>query len=149
MAFFSNIRFSLRILRKHAKLACIAIFSLAIGMAAASIGLSTYNALLVQPPAVPRTPSFTDNFHRHAGPAIQRALLSGLSLLSRQQRCFLRTLRHSFQHQHAAASFSSSHEKHGLINAVSDNYFSVLGVQPFLGSWFAVGEDVKLHITRS
>src|SRR5580693_4893833 len=49
---FPNLRFSLRILRKHAKLTCIAILSLAIGMAAASVGLSTFNALLVQPPAV-------------------------------------------------------------------------------------------------
>jgi len=52
-AMFANLRFSLRILRKHAKLATIAILSLAIGMAAASIGLSTFNALLVQSPAVP------------------------------------------------------------------------------------------------
>jgi hypothetical protein len=56
MAIFPNIRFSLRILRKHAKLACIAVFSLAIGIAAASTGLSAYNALLVRPPAVPQPP---------------------------------------------------------------------------------------------
>src|ERR1700733_4232982 len=43
---------SLRILRKHAKLACIAVFSLAIGLAAASAGLSTFHALLLRPPAV-------------------------------------------------------------------------------------------------
>jgi hypothetical protein len=53
MSFFPNIRFSLRILRKHAKLSCIAILSLAIGMAAASVGLGTFNALLLRPPAVP------------------------------------------------------------------------------------------------
>ena len=34
--------------------------------------------------------------------------------------------------------------KSGLINAVSDNYFSVLGVQPFLGRWFAAGDDDKV-----
>ena len=34
-------------------------------------------------------------------------------------------------------------ERNGLINAISDNYFSVLGVQPFLGRFFAPGDDDK------
>jgi hypothetical protein len=53
MAFWSSIRFSLRILKKHWKLTSIAIFSLAIAMAAGAVGFSIFNALLLRPPAVP------------------------------------------------------------------------------------------------
>ena len=53
MALWSSIRFSLRILRKHWKLTSIAIFSLAIAMAAGAVGFSIFNALLLRPPAVP------------------------------------------------------------------------------------------------
>ena len=52
MALWSSIRFSLRILRKHWKLTSIAVFSLAIAMAAGAGGFSVFNALLLRPPAV-------------------------------------------------------------------------------------------------
>ena len=53
MALWSSIRFSLRILRKHWKLTSIAVFSLAVAMAAGTVGFSIFNALLLRPPAVP------------------------------------------------------------------------------------------------
>lgn len=139
---FPNLRFSLRILRKHAKLTCIAILSLAIGMAAASVGLSTFNALLVQRPAVPEpnrlltiyTVAPDDPFSKFSYPEYRfyrdnNQVFSGLCAIP-----FSITMQTIiFEH----------HEKNGLINAVSDNYFSVLGVQPLLGRWFAPGEDDK------
>ena len=138
-----SIRFSLRILRKHAKLACIAVFSLAIGLAAASVGLSTFHALLLRPPAVVEpnrlltvyTVTPTEPF----------------SQLSYPDYRFYRDNNNVFSGL-AAIPFSiglqtiifEQREKRGLINAVSDNYFSVLGVQPFLGRWFAPGDDDKV-----
>jgi len=47
------LRLSLRVLRRHATLSLIAIVSLAIGLAAAFIGLCTFRAVLMRPPAVP------------------------------------------------------------------------------------------------
>ena len=139
---FPNLRFSFRILRKHAKLTCIAILSLAIGMAAASVGLSTFNALLVQPPAVPEpnrlltiytvTPETPFNQLSYPDYLYYRdnnQVFSGLCAMPFS--ITMQTL--NFEH----------HEKNGLLNAVSDNYFSVLGVQPLLGRWFAPGEDDK------
>src|SRR5580693_3119168 len=137
---FPNLRFSLRILRKHAKLTCIAILSLAIGMAAASVGLSTFNALLVQPPAVPEpnqlltiyTVTPDSPFNQLSYPDYRyyrdnNSVFSGLCAMP-----FMISIQPlTFEHK----------EKQGLINAVSDNYFSVLGLQPYLGSWFAPGED--------
>ncbi len=137
---FPNLRFSLRILRKHAKLTCIAILSLAIGMAAASVGLSTFNALLVQPPSVPEpnrlltiytvTPDAPFNELSYPDYLYYRdnnQVFSGLCAVPFS--ITMQTIK--FEH----------HEKNGLINAVSDNYFSVLGIQPFLGRWFPPGED--------
>nr|HEV7955161.1 ABC transporter permease [Candidatus Acidoferrales bacterium] len=139
---FPNLRFSLRILRKHAKLTCIAILSLAIGMAAASVGLSTFNALLVQPPAVPEpnqlltvytvTPDAPFNQLSYPDYLYYRdnnSVFSGLCAMP--FAITMQTL--NFEHR----------EKNGLLNVVSDNYFSVLGVQPLLGHWFAPGEDNK------
>src|ERR1700739_4049645 len=52
MAIASSIRFSLRILTKHWKLTAIAVSSLALAMAAGTVGFSVFNALLLRPPAV-------------------------------------------------------------------------------------------------
>jgi predicted permease len=142
MALFSSIRFSIRILRKHAKLSCIAVFSLAIGMAAASVGLSTYNAMLVRPPAVPNsnrlltiyTVSPQNPFNQVSYPDYQfyrdnNGVFSGLCAMPFS--ISMQTI--IFEHR----------QRNGLINSVSDNYFSVLGVQPFLGNFFTRGDDDK------
>jgi predicted permease len=142
MMLFPNVRFSLRILRKHAKLATIAILSLAIGMAATSIGLSTFNALLVQPPAVPEpnrlltiytiTPDAPFNQLSYPDYLYYRdnnQVFSGLCAMPYS----ISTQPLNFEHN----------QKQGLVNAVSDNYFSVLGIQPLLGRWFPLGEDDK------
>src|ERR1700739_3524389 len=52
MAIASSIRFSLRILTKHWKLTAIAVSSLALAMAAGTVGFSVFQALLLRPPAV-------------------------------------------------------------------------------------------------
>jgi len=137
-----SMRFSLRILRKHAKLACIAVFSLAIGLAAASVGLSTFHALLLRPPAVvdpnrlltvytitPNEPFNQLSYPDYRYYRDNNSVFSGLCAIP-----FSISLQ---------AIIFEKREKRGLINAVSDNYFSVLGVHPFLGRWFAAGDDDK------
>jgi predicted permease len=146
MAHFPSIRFSLRILRKHAKLASIAVFSLAIGLAAASAGLSTFHALLLRPPAVvdpnrlltvytvtPNEPFNQVSYPDYRYYRDNNSVLSGLCAVPFS--ISLQTI--IFEHR----------EKRGLINAVSANYFAVLGVQPFLGRWFAAGEDDKVTMS--
>jgi predicted permease len=138
-----SIRFSLRILIKHAKLACIAVFSLAIGLAAASVGLSTFHALLLRPPAVAEpnrlltvyTVTPDEPFNQLSYPDYRyyrdnNSVFSGLCAIPFS--ISLQTI------------IFEKREKRGLINAVSDNYFSVLGVQPFLGRWFGAGDDNKV-----
>jgi len=142
MTLFQNIRFSLRILRKHAKLACIAIFSLAIGIAAATTGLSAYNAILVRPPAVPEPQRLLTVYTATPDQPFNQ--------MSYPEYVYYRDNNDVFSDL-CAIPFSISmspmvldnREKTGLVNRVSENYFSVLGVHPFLGRWFSAGDDDK------
>jgi predicted permease len=142
MALFSSIRFSLRILRKHAKLSCIAVFSLAIGMAAASVGLSTYNAMLVRPPAVPNPNRLLTIYAVSPQNPFNQVSYSDYQFYRDNNRVFSGLCAMPFSIGMQTIIFEHR-ERNGLINSVSDNYFSVLGVQPFLGNFFARGDDDK------
>ena len=142
MALWSSMKFSLRILRKHWKLTSIAVFSLAIAMAAGAVGFSVFNALLLRPPAV-----FAPNRLVTVYTSTPTDEFSGM--------CYddYKYYRDNNQVFSAAMAFPYSialnpivygqRAKGGLINAVSDTYFSVLGVQPILGRAFTKGEDDK------
>ena len=142
MALWSSIRFSLRILKKHGKLTSIAVSSLALAMAAGTVGFSVFNALLVRPPAV-------------LGPD---RLLTVYSSTPTEEFSGICYDDYTFYRDHnevfsglMAFPYSISMDpivydrrtKAGLSNAVSDTYFSVLGVQPLLGRVFARGDDDK------
>jgi predicted permease len=137
---FPNLRFSLRILRKHAKLTCIAILSLAIGMAAASVGLSTFNALLSRPPAVPEPGRLLTIYTVAPDAPFNQVSYPDYRFYRDNNEVFsgLCAMPYSIATRPISVE---NRERNGLINLVSDNYFSVLGVQPFLGRWFAPGED--------
>jgi predicted permease len=142
MTVFPNVRFSLRILRKHAKLACIAVFSLAIGIAAASTGLSAFNALIVRPPAVPQPNRLLTVYTITPDQRFAELSYPEYLYYRDNNRVFSGLCAIPFSISMQSILFENR-EKAGLINTVSDNYFSVLGVQPFLGRWFASGDDGK------
>jgi predicted permease len=135
-----SVRFSFRILRKHAKLTSIAILSLAIGMAAASVGLSTFNALLVQPPAVPEPNRLLTIYTVTPDEPFNQLSYPDYRYYRDNNSVFFGLCAMPFAISMQTLNFEHN-EKKGLTNAVSDNYFSVLGLQPFLGRWFASGED--------
>ncbi len=140
MSLLSKLRFSLRILRKHAKLSCISVFSLAIGMAAASVGLSVFNVLLVRPPAVPEPNRLLTIYTVTPDSPFNEVSYPDYLYYRDNNRVFSGLCAIPFSITKQTLSFDHR-EKNGLINSVSDNYFSVLGVQPFIGHWFAPGED--------
>jgi predicted permease len=138
---FSSIRFSLRILHKHVKLASIAVFSLAIGMAAASAGLSTFHALLVRP-AVPAADRLLTIYTVTPEAPFNQVSYPDYRFFRDNNRVFSGLCALPFSISLQTIKFERR-DKNGLINAVSDNYFSVLGVQPLLGRFFARGDDDK------
>ncbi len=142
MALWSSIRFSLRILRKHWKLTAIAIFSLAIAMAAGAVGFSVFNALLLRPPAVPAPEQLLSVYASTPTEEFCGANYDDYKFYRDNNRVFSGVLAFPYSVSVRPIAYEGR-TKSGLTNAVSDNYFSVLGVQPILGRLFTRGEDDK------
>jgi predicted permease len=142
MAFWSSMRFSLRILRKHWRLTSIAIFSLAIAMAAAAVGFSIFNTLLLRPPAVPASEQLASVYTTTPTEEFSGTNYDDYKYYRDNNHVFSDVL--AFPYSIAVRPISyEGRIKSGLMNAVSDNYFYVLGVQPILGRMFRRGEDDK------
>jgi predicted permease len=142
MALCSSIRFSLRILRKHWKLTSIAIFSLAIAMAAGAVGFSIFNTLLLRPPAVPAPEQLASVYITTPTDGFSGTNYDDYKYYRDNNRVFSDVAAFPYSISMVPIRYEQS-KKSGLINAVSDNYFSVLGVQPILGRAFAPGQDDK------
>jgi predicted permease len=142
MALWSSIRFSLRILRKHWKLTSIAIFSLAIAMAAGAVGFSVINSLLLRPPAVPAPEQLVSVYTTTPTEEFSGTNYDDYKYYRDNNHVFSDLLAFPYTVSVRAIAYEGR-IKSGLNNAVSDNYFSVLGVQPILGRFFTRGEDDK------
>lgn len=142
MALWSSIRFSLRILKKHWKLTSIAIFSLAIAMAAGAVGFSIFNALLLRPPAVPSPEQLMSVYTRTPTEEFSGTNYEDYKFYRDNNHVFSDVLAFPYSVSLRPISYNGR-LRSGLVNAISDNYFSVLGVQPILGRMFARGDDDK------
>lgn len=142
MALWSSLRYSLRILRKHWKLASIGIFSLAIAMSAGAVGFSVFNALLLRPPAVHTPEQLVTVFTSTPSDEFGGICYDDYKYYRDNNLVFSDLM--SFPYSISVNDVRyDGRMKQGLINAVSDTYFAVLGVQPMLGRVFARGEDDK------
>ncbi len=132
---------SLRILRKHWKLALIAVFSLSLAMALGVITLSISNTFLLLPPAATEPDRLVTVY--------TRAETSDVELVSWPDVRFYRQNNHVFTDIAAAPnsiSLSADQEPGQaalqlVSRPVSENYFSVMGIRPFLGRLFSKGDD--------
>ncbi|HEV2195728.1 MAG TPA: ADOP family duplicated permease [Candidatus Acidoferrum sp.] len=143
MALWSSIRFSLRILRKHWKLTSIAVFSMALALAAATAGFSVFNALLLRPPAVLAPDRLLTVYSSVPTEEFGGFCYDDYAFYRDHNAVFSDLM--AFPYSISMVPILYNHRtKAGLINAVSDTYFSVLGVPPLLGRVFARGDDDKL-----
>jgi len=131
---------SLRILRKHWKLTAIAVFSLSIAMALGVVSLSVSNTVLLLPPAAPEPDRLVAISSRSASEAVGQ--------ISYPDYKYIRENNHVFTDVAAApnsisvnANSDGSHEVKVVTRPVSDNYFAVLGIRPYLGRFFSPGDD--------
>jgi len=142
MAFSPSMRFSLRILRKHWKLTIIAVSSLAIAMAAGTVGFSVFNALLLRPPAVVAPDRLLTVYSSTPTEEFSGICYADYTFYRDNNRVFSSLM--AFPYSITLNTIVFDHRtKAGLINAASDTYFSVLGVPPMLGRVFARGDDDK------
>lgn len=142
MALWPSIRFSLRILIKHWKLTSIAVLSMALAMAAATAGFSVFNALLLRPPAVLAPDRLLTVYSSAPREEFSGFCYDDYTFYRDHNGVFSDLM--AFPYSISMVPILYNHRtKAGLINAVSDTYFSVLGVQPLLGRVFARGDDDK------
>ena len=124
---------------KNWKLDSIAVFSLAIAMALSIIALSISNAAMLRPPFA-RNPDRLISIFTVVG--------RGTHPLSYPEYRYIRDHAHTFSGV-AALSYGVSkdelsfgdREELAMTNTVSDNYFQLMGIQPFLGRFFSEGDD--------
>ena len=137
-----DLRYGLRMLVKNRKPASIAAFSLAVAMALSVAALSVFNGIMLRPP-VATAPDRLVTIYT-ASPTSE---FDGVSYPDYR---YFRDSNHSFS---GVAAFpnqiSLRHMTHadwgetGTVEAASDNYFSVMGIRPFLGQLFRPGDDDK------
>ena len=142
MALWSRIRFSLRMLKKHWKLTSIAVSSMALAIAAATIAFSVFNALLLRPPAVLEPDRLMTVYSSTPTEEFGGLCYDDYAFYRDHHELFSGLM--AFPYSIAMQPIVYDHRtKSGLTNAVSDTYFSVLGARPLLGRGFARGDDDK------
>ena len=132
---------SMRAMRRQWKLASIAVFSLAIAIALGVVGLSVTNTILILPPAAPAPDRLVAIYARAAGKPIDQ--------ISYPDYQYYRDNNHVFTDVAAApnsinvnADFDETGNKVEVITKpVTENYFGVLGIRPYLGHFFSHGDD--------
>jgi predicted permease len=130
-----------RSLRRYWKLTAISVFSLSIAMALGVLALSvSYTALLLPPPA-PAADRLVMIYARSPGEAVGQ--------ISYPDYQYLREHNHVFTGIAAAPNSIGLNEDFddqgrvikGIVRPVSENYFAVLGIRPYLGRLLSPGDD--------
>jgi len=142
MAIWSSIRFSLRILKKHWKLTSIAVSSLALAMAASTVGFSVFNTLLLRPPAVLAPDQLLTVYSSTPTDEFGGFCYDDYTFYRDHNEVFSSLMAFPYSISLTPVVYEQR-TKAGLSNAVSDTYFSVLAVPPLLGRVFTRGDDDK------
>src|SRR5262245_4940485 len=136
----------IRALNRHKKLAAVAIFSLSIAMALGIVSLSIGNTFLLLPPSAVAPNRLVMMHARWPGEDIGQ--------ISYPDYKYLREKNHVFADIAAApnsievktsweGSTEGKSEVKIVARPVTDNYFAVMGIQPYLGGFFSPGDDTS------
>src|SRR5215469_2418948 len=139
---------SLRILRENWKLTAIAIFSLSIAMAIGVICLSVSDTSLFVPPAGAEPDRLVAIYSRTRSTEIDHISYPDYQFLRDNNRVFTEVAAMPESITAIRTTFGAAGQTNLPIvtiayNPVSENYFSVLGIRPFLGRLFARGDDAS------
>lgn len=137
---------SVRILRRNLSLTLIAIFSLSMAMALGVIGLSISDTSLMVPPAGAATDRLVEIYLKSPGEDIGHVSYPDYQYYRDNNHVFtdvaampeaISAMRVPF----GPEGVTSRPLVNVASNPVSQNYFSVLGIHPFLGRLFGSGDD--------
>jgi predicted permease len=130
----------IRSLLKNWKINSIAVFSLAIAIALSVVALSISNAILLRPP-VAHDPERLVTLYTVAGNGAKESFSHpDYTYVRDHSRTLSGVAALNYGYYMYDVSYGNRDEL-GTLDAVSDNYFEVMGIRPFLGRFFAPGDD--------
>lgn len=125
--------YAMRLFGRHWRLAATAVLSLAVGIAAITIGLSAYYALLLRPPAVGEPQSLRLIHIRTLENPFDAASFPEVATYRTATRAFSDIA--AFPYSISSVSLTARDQVRQVVTTqVSDNYFGVLGIVPRVGS---------------
>jgi len=133
---------SLRVLGRHFKLTAIAVFSLSIAMVLGILSLSISNTALLLPLAAPQPDRLVMIYAHASGDAIAGVSYPDYEYYRRNNHVFTDMAAVPNAINVSADLDPDKHEDVRVVTRpVSDRYFAVLGIRPYLGRFFAPGDD--------
>ncbi len=124
-------------LKKYWKLMLIAVFSLSIAMALGVISVSITNTLLLLPPSGTQPDRLVMIHSTAPGEDIGQVSFPDYDYYRRNNHVF-----EDIAAEPNSLSVATDFNGTSVMNRpVSDNYFAVLGIRPYLGRFFSPGED--------
>jgi len=135
-SFFQDLRYAARSMRRSPGFAAVAVIALALGIGANAAVFSVVNAVLLRPLAYKDSERLVTILHRGSDPVAVANYFDWRD----ESRSFETMAAADFWTPNLTGSDPPEH-LWGLL--VTQNTFPMLGVQPLMGRWFAVGEDLK------
>ena len=138
---------SLRILRKNWKLTAIATFSLSIAMALGVVSLSVSNTSLLIPPAGVEPDRLVTIYAKAPGKSVDNISYPDYEYYRDHNHVFTdaAAVQESINGVRASLTLRGKSSGGTVVtvfnSTVSENYFSVLGLRPYLGRFFIAGDD--------
>jgi len=124
--------YSLRLFGRHWRLAATAVISLAVGMAATTLGLSAYNAAMVRPPHVADPATLRLIHINTAENPFDAASFPEFTTYRATTRAFSGIA--AFPYEISVFTLRAGDRMPQIVaTEVSDNFFAVLGVEPRVG----------------
>ena len=132
----------LRSLARNWKLNGIAVFSLVIAMALSVVALSFTNAMLLRPPVAREPERLVNIFAIARNGEKENFSYPDYEYIRNHARGFAGIGAFHYGFSATDATFDERQDM-VFVNSVSDNYFDVMGISPFLGRFFTLGDDRK------
>lgn len=130
----------IRLLTRYWKLAMVAIFSLSVAMALGIISLSLTNTFFLLPPVAPAPDRLVMIYSHLPGDDFEEFSYPDYKYYREKNTVFtdIAAVPNDINIQ---SNFDGKQQIKFVGRSVSDSYFSVLGIRPYLGRFFSPGDD--------
>ena len=139
---WTEARHGFRVLLKNWRLTSLAAFSLAMAMAISVVGLSVFHTTLLRPPAAASPDRLVTIYTRSPASQYENVSYPDYQYYKNNNQVFSDVAAFPYSVSKFLVS-SNNRDELATINAVSDNYFAVMGIRPALGQTFEPGDDDK------